>query len=118
MGMKNPLIFSPGGVTIFVGPNNAGKSLLLREIENFCNNGLDANSIILDKLSFSYPDDDQILSLINSHEIPFKQGERQEAGHVRYGKINSAKGFLQRIVLPENLLDWKKIISKIFVLSS
>lgn len=28
-----PLTFKPGPVTIFVGPNNSGKSLLLREIE-------------------------------------------------------------------------------------
>lgn len=27
-----PLVFSPGAVTIFVGPNNSGKSLVLREI--------------------------------------------------------------------------------------
>src|SRR4051812_25592284 len=27
------LFFSPGPMTVFVGPNNAGKSLILREIE-------------------------------------------------------------------------------------
>ena len=35
-GTANPLNFVPGAVTIFVGPNNSGKSLLLQEIENFC----------------------------------------------------------------------------------
>jgi AAA15 family ATPase/GTPase len=30
-----PLQFSPGPVTVFVGPNNSGKSLLLREVEAF-----------------------------------------------------------------------------------
>ena len=28
----DPLIFAPGSVTVFVGPNNSGKSLVLREI--------------------------------------------------------------------------------------
>ncbi|CAN5117866.1 hypothetical protein BH24ACT16_BH24ACT16_11210 [soil metagenome] len=32
---STPLAFEPGTVTIFVGPNNSGKSLLLREIEQY-----------------------------------------------------------------------------------
>lgn len=30
-----PLNFDPGSVTVFVGPNNSGKSLILREVETF-----------------------------------------------------------------------------------
>jgi ABC-type hemin transport system ATPase subunit len=32
------LDFQPGSMTVFVGPNNSGKSLLLREIEQYMGN--------------------------------------------------------------------------------
>lgn len=34
-----PLTFEPGSITVFVGPNHSGKSLILREIENFARTG-------------------------------------------------------------------------------
>lgn len=38
-------------VTIFVGPNNAGKSLLLREINGFCDAGsMGSHTLVLDRL--------------------------------------------------------------------
>jgi predicted ATP-binding protein involved in virulence len=30
-----PLEFDPGALTVFVGPNNSGKSLVLREINDY-----------------------------------------------------------------------------------
>ena len=33
------LAFQPGSVTLFVGPDNSGKSLVLREIERFVREG-------------------------------------------------------------------------------
>lgn len=40
-------------VTIFVGPNNSGKSTILREIAHFCNTGVKPNpTLILDQLDF------------------------------------------------------------------
>jgi len=38
-GESNPLSFDPNPVTVFVGPNNSGKSLILREIEEFIHGG-------------------------------------------------------------------------------
>lgn len=33
------LSFDPGNITVFVGPNNSGKSMVLREIEGYVNSG-------------------------------------------------------------------------------
>ena len=41
-------------ITVFVGPNNSGKSKILREIQYFCREGqLDARSVILDEVTLS-----------------------------------------------------------------
>jgi hypothetical protein len=42
-----PLIFSPAIVTVIVGPNNSGKSLLLRELENFCSGQKKMNTYLM-----------------------------------------------------------------------
>jgi predicted ATPase len=106
-GKVEPLSFDPGSVTIFVGPNNSGKSLLLREIEGYCKQGLSANNIILKDLDFDFSDDSKITDIIERHKIEFRLNERQEPGQVKYGKMNSAKGFMQQVVNPEALLQWK-----------
>ncbi len=49
-----PLVVEPPPVTIFVGPNNSGKSQLLREIFNFCSQPVNAPpALILDALIFA-----------------------------------------------------------------
>lgn len=106
-GKTEPLSFDPGAVTIFVGPNNSGKSLLLREIEGYCKQGLSANNIILKDLDFDFSDNSKITEIIERHKIEFKLNERQEPGQIKYGKMNSAKGFMQQVVNPETLLQWK-----------
>src|SRR5664279_928773 len=48
-------------VTIFVGPNNSGKSQCLRELFAFCQNGdLNAARLILEKLTFANVDSDTV----------------------------------------------------------
>jgi hypothetical protein len=39
LGTTSPLEFQPASVNVFVGPNNSGKSLFLREIAQFVRNG-------------------------------------------------------------------------------
>lgn len=100
----NPLKFSPGSVTIFVGPNNSGKSLLLREIENFCTTGSNKNNLILENLEF-YFSDNQIQSMLNYYTIP--KEESKESDIIRIAKINSTKGLLTHTVNPQHLIQWK-----------
>ncbi|QDH15578.1 ATP-binding protein [Oecophyllibacter saccharovorans] len=56
---SEPLVLDAPAVTIFVGPNNSGKSLLLREIANFCRTG-QSSGTILDGLKFRKRSDEEI----------------------------------------------------------
>lgn len=56
---ETPLVLSPGTVTIFVGPNNAGKSLSLREIEAWCL-GKDVDRKVIESVEAEFEDDPRI----------------------------------------------------------
>lgn len=43
-------------VTVFVGPNNSGKSMALREVEDWCC-AVDSSSTVLSEIGLSFPDD-------------------------------------------------------------
>ena len=56
-------------ITVFVGPNNSGKSKILSEIQQFCANGnKNANNVIIDSIDLEGIDesiiDEKIQSLI------------------------------------------------------
>src|SRR2546425_683338 len=51
-----PLEVHPGTVMIFVGPNNAGKSLALREIENWCF-GQETPRKVISLIDVDFPED-------------------------------------------------------------
>lgn len=62
-----PLSFEPTPLTIFVGPNNSGKSLLLREIEDFCSHGQKRDSFcVLNNLEFEPLPIDQVGPIMES----------------------------------------------------
>ncbi|TPW36594.1 ATP-dependent nuclease [Oecophyllibacter saccharovorans] len=54
-----PLVLDAPAVTIFVGPNNSGKSMVLREIAAFCHTG-NTSGVILDELKFRKRSDEEI----------------------------------------------------------
>jgi len=58
------LNFNPGSITVFVGPNNSGKSLALREIEDYSKSGPQANRNIIESIEYDIPDKDEIGTLI------------------------------------------------------
>ncbi|EOW9393500.1 ATP-dependent endonuclease [Vibrio cholerae] len=46
---EKPLSLNVTPITVFVGPNNSGKSKILKELQHFCREGsLDARSVIID----------------------------------------------------------------------
>lgn len=47
---EEPLEFAPGPMTVFVGPNNSGKSLALREIEGFLDDGGASERLIVARI--------------------------------------------------------------------
>ncbi|MEQ8242952.1 ATP-binding protein [Fulvivirga sp.] len=73
-------------VTIFVGPNNSGKSLVLREINEFCQNGQKhENFKIIDDIKFKTLTSDQISSEIEVHTLEPNHNERIFEGQILFG---------------------------------
>lgn len=72
-------------ITVFVGPNNSGKSKVLIEIQNFCNNGnASVTDVILDGLEFTAlrdPEDE-----INKHTLSPNPNEFIQPGYILFGK--------------------------------
>jgi hypothetical protein len=72
---KTPLEISLGTVLIFVGPNNAGKSLALREIETWCL-GADSVTKVIDTPEIDFPTDPAIAEqLLREFEALWPEGQ-------------------------------------------
>ena len=52
---STPMVVRGGGVTVFVGPNNSGKSLVLRELEMALGSNSTINTKILDSYELQWP---------------------------------------------------------------
>lgn len=64
-----PLRFTPGPMTVFVGPNNSGKSLALREIEDFIETGGDSLRHIVRRLELLLPPDEEVEDMVLSRAV-------------------------------------------------
>ncbi len=91
-------------VTVFVGPNNSGKSRVLREIERYCRTGhKDANDLLLAELTFSGLAPERAAQSIERIRQPPHPGEAQQVDHIfvgsKYGRqqvqVASLKQFIE-----------------------
>jgi ABC-type cobalamin/Fe3+-siderophores transport system ATPase subunit len=91
-------------VTVFVGPNNSGKSKVLSEIEQYCRRGSkDASAVILDDLAFSGLPSDKALQAIEHIRQAPNPGEALHIDHIfvgsRHGRqqvpLNTLSQFVQ-----------------------
>ena len=57
---KEPVVLPAQGVTVFVGPNNAGKSLILRELEMALANNGPIQTMLLNDFELVWPSEAQI----------------------------------------------------------
>lgn len=90
-------------VTVFVGPNNSGKSRILREIERYCRTGhKDANDLLLGDLTLSGLDPVRASQSIERLRQPPNPGEAQSVDHIfvgsRYGRNQLPIAALTQIV--------------------
>lgn len=75
-------------ITVFVGPNNSGKSKVLIEIETFCRNGqLNSTNVILEELDFT-PLNNPEAELTN-HTLPPRRNEALPPENIFFGKENT-----------------------------
>lgn len=90
-------------VTVFVGPNNSGKSRVLKEIEHFCRTGQkNANDLLLADLNFSgLSSECAAESIKRIRQLP-NAGEAQQVDHIfvgsRYGRDQVPKATLQQYI--------------------
>ena len=77
-------------VTVFVGPNNSGKSLVLTEIHQFCSSGTkNVNSKIIDDIDFDKSDEETAKERIGRVTLAPHANEAVQPDHIIVGKRGS-----------------------------
>ena len=80
--------FSPNAITVFVGPNNSGKSLFLRELLQYCQSGSqNISNKILDSVQFQGFSPDDTDKIISEIQLKPNVGEILNPGHIIVGKL-------------------------------
>ncbi|HWK88373.1 MAG TPA: AAA family ATPase, partial [Longimicrobium sp.] len=88
------LRFSPGPMTVFVGPNNSGKSLALREIEDFIESAGKSGRHIIRALHMQLPPLDEVREMILSRAVD--PDVPDDAERVRVLRLRSPGAFSRR----------------------
>lgn len=84
-----PLDLEVTPITVFVGPNNSGKSRVLIEIENYCRRTMgQPNDLVVSQVELMPYSKEEIESEISKIEQTPKLGEAINPGHVILGKLN------------------------------
>lgn len=94
-------------ITVFVGPNNSGKSRILIEIENYSRRAHgQANDLLLENLIFSSLTRSEIEVEISKIEQTPNLGENINPGHIIIGKVNAQNNQASRFqVNKEGLIN-------------
>lgn len=87
-----PLRFTPGPMTVFVGPNNSGKSLALREIEDFIESGGDSLRHVVRRLDLLLPPDQEVEDMVLSRAV----GDGEKEGSVRVLRLRHSGEYWRR----------------------
>jgi predicted ATPase len=83
----DPESISARPITVFVGPNNSGKSKILTEIQQFCTTGnKNTNNVIIDSIELSSFSDEVVDKKIKGVTLKPNPGEAQQPGHIFVGK--------------------------------
>ncbi len=88
-------------ITVFVGPNNSGKSLALSEINSFCRSADMADAKIIQDITFVESPPDTIEEKINQVKLPNTPGQVANPGHFFVGIHTPVQQ-----VTAENLRDY------------
>jgi ABC-type cobalamin/Fe3+-siderophores transport system ATPase subunit len=84
-----PIAIAP--ITIFVGPNNSGKSKILKEIHAYCATGqLPADAKLLDKITFFGASPEKAIKLVEKITRKRRPQEAVVADHVAIGNYSDS----------------------------
>lgn len=92
-------------ITVFVGPNNSGKSKVLREIENYSRTSISQSSdVIISEILFaSYSKNDIEKEISEIEQIP-NSAENVGKGSIIIGKVGAQENAPQRIQIEKEIL--------------
>ena len=111
-----PLVFSPGPMTVFVGPNNSGKSLALRELEAFIETGGEGIGFIVADLDPDLPAPDVVAEMVLSRQTDDSEAPPPPPGYTRVVRLKSPGELSRRRVtdpaepLAEQLINLDAVI--------
>jgi hypothetical protein len=98
-------------MTVFVGPNNSGKSLALRELENFIESGGELRGLIVDGLEPDLPPASVVRQMVLSRQATDGDGPPPPPGFTRVVRLKTPGEFSRRRAedpaepLEEQLID-------------
>lgn len=76
-------------ITVFVGPNNSGKSKILIEIENYCKTTRpQTNQVVLDRVTFTPWQKEDFIKELTKIELQPKPTEALPPGYIKIGRVN------------------------------
>lgn len=82
-----PVTINTSAVTVFVGPNNSGKSKALREIHQYCSSGQkNANNVIIEDIIFKGFSPETAENKVGKVTLKPHANEAVQPGHVFVGK--------------------------------
>ena len=97
-----PETITAAPVTVFVGPNNSGKSKILSEIYQYCQTGSKyENFVLLEELTFIETPDEKISETIDHVKQVPGHADALQMGHILVGNASS-----RRQVNPDQLKMW------------
>ncbi len=86
-GAGVPLAFEPSAMTVFVGPNNSGKSLVLRELQQYAEQGPQQTRLIVEGIELILPSDDGVHQLLEGRRSRRKHTSNPvPEGHLRLAR--------------------------------
>ena len=92
-------------ITVFVGPNNSGKSKVLSEIHRFCTHGnQNQNDVIIDKIEFDTYDSETAEEIIKKVTLKPYRNETLQPDHIIVGK-RGARNQLRKNLLITALIN-------------
>lgn len=91
-GSATKLSLSPERMTVFVGPNNSGKSLVLREIQQYAENGKTSGRRILEHLLPEYQSPEVVEALLQARQIAPLTGQLLPADTIRLSRTIPSSG--------------------------
>jgi ABC-type polar amino acid transport system ATPase subunit len=96
-GEQTPLVLEPSAMTVFVGPNNSGKSLILRELQHYAEQGRSQARCIVEGIEISIPGEDEAKSLLKGRKARIPVSETLPEGHIRAARPIPSSGSASHI---------------------